>query len=86
MSLLLVSVFLFASVFQAGVETLMASFKSTWHTLESSLRREPHLRECLPKIWLYGIFLLSDSYGKAPSIADISIHGLMAPGSKQQQQ
>lgn len=64
----------------------MTSFKSTWHTLESSLRRESQLRKCLPKILLYDIFLLSDWYGKAQAIVGISIPGLMATGSKQQQQ
>ena len=50
---------------------------STRYKLELSEWREPQLRKCFHKIWLWDIFLISGWCGKAKPIAGGAIPGLL---------
>lgn len=54
-SLFLASIFLFSSAFQAGMESVNLSQAGV------ILKNGNSIEKCLPKIWLYDIFLIGDS-------------------------
>ena len=58
---------------------------TTWHKLESCRRRNLIWKKCLHEIQLWGIFSISDQWGRTQPIADGAISGLVVLGSVRKQ-